>query len=88
MILTLMFGLIVCAPRIVELIPDTTRGSGTSRYSRARRISTSWRQSGLDGATLIEARGIGRHVLVALVAGVVLEEEVRIFFATLIVGSM
>ena len=42
----------------------------------------------LNGAAFIEARGIGRYVVSALVAGGVLEFHIRESWPTLIVGSM
>ena len=84
MILTLMLGLTVCAPSIVALMPETTSGNreraDIAEHAGLRHLR---RDHALDVAALVPPRRIGRHVLVALVAGGVLEMHVGIFLGDL-----
>ena len=84
MILTLMFGLMVCAAedRRVDAGDDLgdRERADIAEHAGLRHLG---RDQALDVAALVPSRRIGRHVLVALVAGGVLEMHVRIFLGDL-----
>jgi hypothetical protein len=69
---------------MVALMPEITSGNrergDVAEHARLRHLGG---DDALDVAALIEPAGIGRHVLVALVAGGVLEMHVRIFLGDL-----
>ena len=73
-ILTLMFGLTDCAPSMMALMPEITSGNrergDVAEHAGLRHLGG---DQALDVAALVEPRRIGREVLVALVAGGVLE---------------
>ena len=71
-----MFGLMLCAPRMVELMPEITSGIGNETdiadHPGLRHLR---RDLALDVAAFVEAGRVGAHIRCALEAGAVFEER-------------